>query len=206
MGSKEVRVDTSEQDAEAYNLSDELEKAEWTNEKLLERYNHLKEVTLENRPNLWFGLEFALSIKNILNIKGCSLPFAGILLGPPSSLKTLIIECFRGYQNTFYTDNFSPKAFVSHISGKKEKQLRKGDMLPRVKNKFFMTPELAPVFSAREDDLTQLLGILTRVLDGQGYESDTGACGHRGYNEEIMFTWLGAAVDIPYKLHKLLEP
>jgi hypothetical protein len=50
----------------------------------------------------------------------------------------------------------------------------------------------------------QNLGIITRVVDGQGYESDTGACGHRGYDEEIMFTWLGAVVDIPYKVHKLL--
>jgi hypothetical protein len=187
---------------------DELVKAEieseWSTQKLLEKYETLRRITLDNLPNLWFGLEFALSIKSILNIKGCTLPFAGILLGPSSSLKTLIIECFRDYPNTFYTDNFSPKAFVSHISGKTEEQLRKDDMLPRVKNKFFMTPELAPVFSAREDDLIQLLGIMTRVLDGQGYESDTGACGHRGYDEEIMFTWLGAAVDIPYKVHKLL--
>ena len=45
---------------------------------------------------------------------------------------------------------------------------------------------------------------MTRVLDGHGYESDTGAHGHRGYNEPMMFVWIGAAVDIPYKVHKLL--
>ena len=28
--------------------------------------------------------------------------------------------------------------------------------------------------------------------------------GHRGYDDEIMFTWLGTIVDIPYKVHKLL--
>ena len=44
---------------------------------------------------------------------------------------------------------------------------------------------------------------MTRILDGHGYESDTGAHGHRGYNEKMMFTWIGAAVDIPYKVHKL---
>jgi len=48
------------------------------------------------------------------------------------------------------------------------------------------------------------LGIITRVLDGHGYESDTGAHGHRGYNEPMMFVWIGAAVDIPFKVHKLL--
>jgi hypothetical protein len=45
---------------------------------------------------------------------------------------------------------------------------------------------------------------MTRVLDGHGYESDSGAHGHRGYNERMMFVWVGAAVDIPYKVHKLL--
>ena len=45
--------------------------------------------------------------------------------------------------------------------------------------------------------MTQLLGIITRIADGQGYSSDSGAHGHRGYDEDIMFTWVGGAVDIP---------
>ena len=84
-------------------------------------------------------------------------------------------------------------------------KLKEIDMLPKIKNKFFLTPELAPTFAQREEELIQTLGIMTRILDGHGYESDTGAQGHRGYNEEIMFTWLGAAVDIPYKVHKQLS-
>jgi hypothetical protein len=50
-----------------------------------------------------------------------------------------------------------------------------------------------------------MLSILTSVLDGHGFESDTGAQGHRGYNEDIMFTWLGAVVDIPFRVHKQLS-
>jgi hypothetical protein len=49
-----------------------------------------------------------------------------------------------------------------------------------------------------------MLGILTRVLDGQGYQSDSGAHGHRGYDEKIMFVLAGASVDIPYKVYKVL--
>ena len=45
---------------------------------------------------------------------------------------------------------------------------------------------------------------LTRILDGHGYESDTGAQGHRSYAGKHMFVWIGAAVDIPRKVHKLL--
>jgi hypothetical protein len=82
--------------------------------------------------------------------------------------------------------------------------LKEIDMLPKIRNKLFLTPELAPTFAARDEDLIQILGIMTRVLDGHGYESDSGAHGHRGYNEKMMFVWVGAAVDIPYKVHKYL--
>jgi hypothetical protein len=156
---------------------------------LLEKYNYLKTVTVENIPHLWPGLEFALSVKTILNIKDCTLPFAGIILGPSSSNKTVAVEAFRDSPHTFYTDKFSPKSLVSHLSGMTEEQLRKIDLLPRLKNKFFLTPELAQMFSSRDDDLMEILGILTRILDGHGYESDSGAYGHRGYDEDIMFTW-----------------
>ena len=177
----------------------------YSSAKLLEKYKYLQGVTLTNIPKLWPALEFALSVKFILNIKDCNLPFAGILLGPVSSLKTASIELFRGRDNTFYTDNFSAKAFVSHNSAVKRDNLSEIDMLPKIKNKFFLTPELAPTFAQREEELLGTLGIMTRILDGHGYESDTGAQGHRGYNEDIMFTWLGAAVDIPHKVHKQLS-
>lgn len=176
----------------------------WSTKELLARYENLKRITLKNMPNLWFGLEFAISVKTILNMKGNTLPFSGILLGPASSSKTVIIELFRGYKHTFYTDNFSPKSLVSHNSSVKKEKLKEIDMLPKLKNKFFLTPELAPIFATRDDDLLQILSILTRVSDGKGYESDSGALGHRGYDENIMYSWLGAAVDIPYKVHKLL--
>ena len=127
-------VNTDKFDNEVYEASQELikqqkEAEDWSASKLLEKYEHLRSVTLRNIPNLWPGLEFALSVKTILNIKGCTIPFCGILLGPASSSKTVIIELFRGYKHTFYTDNFSPKSLVSHLSGLKEEQLRKIDLL-----------------------------------------------------------------------------
>lgn len=178
---------------------------DWSYKKLHQYYANLKAVALKNLADIWPGLEFALSVKTILNIKDCNLPFAGILLGPGASMKTQIIELFRDTYNTYYTDNFSPRSFVSHVSGKSEEELRKSDLLPKLIDKLFMTPELAPVFSARDDDLLQLIGIMTRVLDGKGYESDSGAQGHRGYSIEMMFTWIGASIDISPKVYRLLS-
>ena len=88
---------------------------------------------------------------------------------------------------------------MSHNAAVKKEKLKDVDLLPMTKNKLFLTPELAPMFSQRDEDLLQQLGILTSVLDGHGYGSNTGAQGYRGYDEDIMFTWLGASVDIPYK-------
>jgi len=185
------------------NIEFEITNNEWYSS-LLDKYNKLQETVKQNIPSLWDSLEFEISVQKILNIKDCTLPFAGIVLGMPSSLKTVGIEMFRKWKQSFYTDNFSAKSFVSHSTAVKREELEKIDLLPRIKSKFFLTPELSPTFTKKDDDLVEILGILTRVLDGQGYESDTGAHGHRGYNGEHMFTWVGAAVDVPYKVHKHL--
>ncbi len=171
---------------------------------LVDKYQNLKNVSTDNLPGLWDSLEFEISIQKILNIADCTLPFAGIVLGPPSSLKTVGIELFRRWHHVFYTDSFSAKSMVSHSTAVKKEDLPKIDMLPKIKNNLLLTPELSPTFAKKDDDLIEILGILTRVLDGHGYESDTGAHGHRGYNDPMMFTWVGAAVDIPYKVHKYL--
>lgn len=186
-----------------YKVEQELDYEEWFTE-LRTKYENLHKTAEENFPGLWASLEFELSVQKILNLKDCSLPFAGILLGPPGVLKTLGLGLFRKWKNVFYTDKFCARAFVSHSTAVKREHLAEIDLLPKIKNKFFLTPELSPTFATKDDDLIETLGIITRILDGQGYESDTGAHGHRGYNGVYMFTWVGAAVDIPYKVHKYL--
>lgn len=172
---------------------------------LREKYQNLDNVVQKNMPEIWPGLKFVLSILRILNIDGCTLPFIGIILGRPSSGKTVIIDLLRKWYCSFYTDNFTARSFVSHSTAVASKQeLQEIDLLPKIKNKLFLTPELSPTFTAKDDDLTQLLGIITRIADGHGFVSDSGAHGHRGYDENIMFGWAGAAVDVPYKVYKVL--
>ena len=171
---------------------------------LNEKYGALKDSWDRNFPGLWHTAEFALSVKNILHIRDITLPFIGIILGPGSSSKTLVLEMLRGIHTTFYTDSFTSKSFVSHNTSVSIEQLQQIDMLPKLKNKVFITPELAPIFSAKDEDLLANLSVFTRLADGNGYECDSGAYGHRGYNEDIMFTWLGAAVEIPRKVYRHL--
>lgn len=169
------------------------------------KYDNLKSVIKENIPELLTPLEFSLSVKNILHISKCTLPFAGIILGRPSSNKTLGLQLLRNSRNTHYSDSFSAKSFVSHNTSVPKEQLKEIDLLPKIKDKVFLSGELSPIFSKKDDDLIEILGILTRVLDGHGYESDSGAHGHRGYTGEYMFTMLGAAVDIPRKVYRHLS-
>lgn len=192
-----------EKDANDFETREVISIEEWQSS-LEHSLFDLKSTVDRNFPNLWETLEFALAIRNILHIKECTLPFSGIILGPPSSMKTLAIELFRNTNNIFYSDNFSPKSFVSHSTSIKKEELAEVDLLPKLKNKFFLTPELGPIFSKKDEDLTELLGIIIRILDGHGYESDSGAQGHRGYNGKYMFSWMGAAVEIPKRVHKLL--
>ena len=61
-------------------------------QKYLALYRCIKE---NNLGSLWQPLEFTLSVKCILNIAGVEKPFAGIILGPPSSLKTVSIMTLK---------------------------------------------------------------------------------------------------------------
>ena len=128
---------------------------------LLQKYEALHNLAEKHFPGLWNSLEFDISVKTILNIADCSLPFCGIVLGPPSSNKTLGIELFRNSENVFYTDSFTPKSFVSHYTTVKKEELSEIDLLPKIKNKFFLAPELGPIFTVKDEQVIELLGILT---------------------------------------------
>jgi hypothetical protein len=174
------------------------------NEELSRRRDKVRDMTELNFPHSWTGIEFTLSVLKILNISECTLPFAGIILSRPGGNKTLSSNMIMTWPYVYYIRNFTAKAFVSHNTAVRKEKLPEIDMLPRTRFKMFLTPELTPTFSANEDDLRETLGIITSVLDGHGYVNHSGAQGRRGYTGNYMFVWVGAAVDVPYRVHKLL--
>ena len=179
---------------------------QWKNGRLHYKPNTINSKLSQTRIYLDFvPLEFVISIKCILNIRNITLPVIGLILGPPSSLKSVAVNMPKGARDTFAVDSFSPKSFVSHNSNLTEEQLQEIDLLPKIKNKLFMVPELSPLFTSKEEDLENIIGMIVRLGDGEGYTSASGAKGTRGYEGPIMFCWLGAAVDIPYKIHKTLS-
>ena len=172
---------------------------------LTDRLETLRKAVQDNIPDLWVGLEFELSCQRVLNIHGCTLPIIAIILGRAAGGKTQVISLLRQWPYAYYTDTHSAKSWITHTTSVKEPEdLEKIDMLPRVKNKIFCTPEWAPIFTLREDDLKAALGIITRIADGQGLASNSGVYGRRAYEGIHMFAWIGAAVDVPYIVYRVL--
>lgn len=180
-------------------IKPQLEYDEWSTLVKL-GYANLKKEVNDNLPQLWLAVEFILSIKSVMNIEGITLPWFGIILGRPSSLKTAAIELLRDTPNTFYTDIFTPKAFVSNSTAVAKDKLKDIDMLPKLKDKLFLVSELSAIFTKKDDEVVELLGILTRLADGHGLKTNTGAHGDRGYSN-VYFNMIGAAVDIPRRVY-----
>lgn len=177
---------------------------QWSNT-LKEKRQNLDNKINEYFPEISLELDFILSIKTILNVFDICLPYMGIVFAVPSSLKTEVIELLRKWIYSYFIDKFTAKSFVSHSATVAKEKLSEIDLLPRIKNKVLLTPELAPLFSGKEEDIKDQFGIITRLLDGKGLATESGVHGNRGYYGQYMFTWIGAAVDIPHNIYKFLS-
>ncbi len=155
-----------------------------------------------NFPDLWTYAEACASTIAVLLIKDVA-PLVLVLQGAPAGGKTTTLNFFKGFPLSHATDKFSPRAFVSHVAQKSEQELAKIDMLPRLKGKVLITPDLTTLFGAKAEDLAETFSILTRVLDGQGLTIDSGVYGSRGYSGDYMFSWIGATTPIPHKVWDL---
>ena len=95
---KQKIIDEINKDKAILDIS--LEKWEITR---IQKYAALCNTVKQNLPSIWLPLEFILSIKCIINIAKITLPFAGIVLGAPSTLKTASLIMLDKWPQTFYT-------------------------------------------------------------------------------------------------------
>ena len=77
-------------------------------------------------------------------------------------------------------------------------------MLPRIRYRTLIVRELGSIFGAKDDDLIKSFGILTRVLDGEGLETDSGVHGRRGYKGDYLFMLLAGTTPIPPRVFKIM--
>lgn len=151
-----------------------------------------------------------LAVCGAMVLQGRRRPLSLILEGISGSGKTAVVQMFmpkadlRLNDYVYRSDKFTPKAFVTHAANVATGSLEKLDMLPKLRDKILLTKELAPIFAVREDELRDNIAILISVLDGEGFVSDSGMRGRRGYEESIIFNWIGATTPLPARVHRIM--
>lgn len=163
-----------------------------------------KQIIEDNFPKLLFPAELGLSLFGQLLIKDVANPCAVVLVDSPSAGKTIVLNLFSGIKKAYSLDNFTPASFVSQAANVSSEKLKDVDMLPKIKDKVLIIRDLAPLFGQRDDDLLRNMGMLTRVLDGEGLELHGGVHGGRGYQGDYLFMILAASTPISPRIFKLM--
>ena len=160
-------------------------------------FDRLRSIILANFDmKVWQKTEACLSVCATLMLEDLVNPIGFILVGGPSSNKTTVLSLFYELPFAYHTDSFTPASFVSQAANVAKEKLGDVDLLPRIKHKCLVVPELAPVFGVDKDQLAENLAIMTRVFDGEGYSRDSGVHGRRGYYGDYHFAMLGATVPL----------
>jgi hypothetical protein len=165
-----------------------------------------KSVVEENFVECSPAVAACLSCSAALLLDDVSVCPAVVLVGPPSTAKTTVLDFFNVDGLTHKLDAFSAKAMISHFAAASESELaKKVDMLPQIKHKIVFVADLSPMFSKRVDDLMENIGILTRVLDGQGYISHSGVHGRRGEHGDYRFGFIAATTPIGGQVWRVMS-
>lgn len=160
-------------------------------------------------PTLLPALKVALAVCIGLVFKEKAKPLSLILENPSGRGKSTIVETFfpvfkKMADYVYRSDVFTPKSFVTSAANMTEATRQKIDLLPKLKNKYLLTKELAPILRGQEKDLIEMFKILIPVLDGKGFVTNTGLAS-RGYSEAIVFNWLGATTPLPRQSFRLMN-
>ncbi len=156
-------------------------------------------------PECLVAGEVGLGVISQLLINDIRNPFGLVFVDVPSAGKTITLNFFSSLSEiTYATDNFTPASLVSHASNRKQEDLEKIDLLPRIRHRTLMVRDLAPIFAERQENLLKNLGVMTRVFDGEGYESDSGVHGKRGYRGDYTFMFLAASTPIAPRVWKFM--
>ena len=129
-----------------------------------------------------------------LQLKILTQPIGILVVGPPAGQKTTALRFFKKMPSALWLDDFSAASFVSHKSGAKEEELAENDLLPKLKDCVLIAPEFASVLEGAREQVAAKLGRLTRIMDGDGFKSASGAHGIRGYEGRHDFVFLAASV------------
>jgi hypothetical protein len=168
------------------------------------RFAEVGETIRKHFPELLLHFIAALSVCAILLLKKGWKPLALVFEGLPGPGKSLVLNCIHGAgekrpivkEKLYRSDKFTTASFVSQSANVSKGDLSKVDLLPKIRQKVLITPELAPTFRGKREEVEERFGTLARVLDGRGLTVDGGTHGRRGYEGDYAFVWLGATTPL----------
>lgn len=145
----------------------------------------------------WNVMETVMSAHLTLCIDGLESCFGLIIEGPSGSGKSTALRPFENVSGQFYrSDDVTPASFVSHDASRSSNELDDDDLLPRIKHKTLLNPEMANWFSGDWSERSNKWSRLVRVMDGRGFTSESGTHGQRGYTGDYRFNFVGATTPL----------
>jgi hypothetical protein len=106
-------------------------------------------------------------------------PLWGFLVGPPSSLKTVMLESLHKCSWTSHISTITPKTF---ISGWNDKRGKNGSLLYRLDKKVLVVKEFSSILQMRPDWRTSVFNDLREIYDGHL---------SKGYGTGDVVEWYG---------------
>jgi hypothetical protein len=162
-------------------------------------------------PELLPSFHAALAVVGAMALSERIRPLSLILESRSGNGKSEVIQSLYSppdsdVRNYIYrSDSWTSKSFVTHSSSLKKGQLRSIDMLPKIRDKVLVTKELSSIFRGNEHELEGNFKSLIAVLDGQGLTGDSGTHGRRGYEDRIIFGWIGGTTPLPDATYRLMS-
>jgi hypothetical protein len=145
---------------------------------------------------VWRATEAALSTHAALHLAGVQKCPGLILEGPSGASKTTVLRFFKDFDQTYRSDDLTPAAFVSHDASRYDDELEEIDLLPRIQHKTLINADMGSWFSGDRDTIQERMSTLAKVMDGSGYQTDSGVHGQRGYEGDYRFALLGATTPL----------
>jgi hypothetical protein len=159
-------------------------------------------------PRLLPAVKAGLAVFGAMALDGRTKPLSLIYEATSGYGKSAVVEKFFPIEAVkeyaYRCDKFTPKAFVSHAANIARERLAEIDLLPKLRGKVLVTKELSPIFRGDEKEVRENFAVLIPVLDGKGFTSNTGAQGRRGYEQDILFNWIGATTPLPRETNKIM--
>jgi hypothetical protein len=157
----------------------------------------VQSVVLSNfDKRVWRATEAALSTHAALHLASVQKCPGLILEGPSGASKTTALRFFNSFEHTYRSDDLTPAAFVSHDASHDEEDLEEIDLLPRIQHRTLINADMGSWFSGDRDTIQERMSTLAKVMDGSGYQTDSGTHGQRGYEGDYRFALLGATTPL----------